>query len=86
MDGPYALTVRASNEQLSISAPELKTTWTIPKQDFIRQLISAADHVSKKQAELNLPDTTGIEDGMVSLRIVATAAPRRRSLTQIQIS
>ncbi len=86
MDGPYALTVRSVDETLSISAPELKTTWVVPKHDFVWQLISAAEVVVEKLAELSLPDTNGIEEGMVSLRIDATAAPRRKIPTSAGVS
>ncbi len=86
MDGPYSLTLRSIDDSLFISALELETVWTVPRQDFIWELISAAEHVCNKLAELNLPDTTRIEDGVVSLRIDATAAPRRKSLTQAKIS
>ena len=64
MDGPYTLTARATGDKLSVAAPELQKAWSASKQELIWELISAAEHIVNKLAELSLPDTNSLEDSI----------------------
>ena len=73
-EGPFRLNVRRDGILLYVSPGDIDWEWRITIEDFISELVAAVSLVLQKFAQLNVPDTEGLQEGlcegMKELRVV----------------
>ena len=73
MEGSCRLTVRRDGTLLYVSSRDVEWEWRITIEDFISELVAAANLVLQKFAQLDVPDTegsqVGLYDGIKQLRV-----------------
>ncbi len=86
MDGPYQLDVRAINDVYHVSGSGSDFDWRVPRETFVRELLVAAERVSRKLGEFAIPDEAGLEQGIRTLEIAASAQKTRAVHRQEKVS
>lgn len=84
MDGPFRLHVRLIGNLLYVTPDDDSWQWRIATESFVAELLTAANRVQSKFAELGLSDTEGFQIGIQHLKVAMsqamTTVPRNHAL------